>query len=114
MKQYYLIFILTITPLLSIAQSFYKTPFGEKYHLSTCKLVENTSAKLTLAEAKKMGLAPCKICKPLAHHGKINKVNKEKGESIIKHRCLGKTKKGTRCKNVTKIANSYCFLHHPK
>ncbi|MCB9310387.1 MAG: hypothetical protein H6567_10050 [Lewinellaceae bacterium] len=114
MKRYCLLFILTSVPLLIYTQSFYKTPYGEKYHLSTCKLVENTSAKISLDKAKKMGLAPCKICKPQAHNGKQKKGYKEKGESKIKHRCLGKTKKGKRCKNTTKIANSYCFQHHPK
>lgn len=112
--KYFLACIITSLPLLFNAQSFYKTPYGEKYHLASCDMVENTSTKITLAEAQKMGLAPCKICKPLAHDGKQKKGNKEKGISKIKYRCLGKTKKGTRCKHTTRIANSYCFQHHPK
>ncbi|WP_350028985.1 DUF5763 domain-containing protein [Flavobacterium terrisoli] len=27
--------------------------------------------------------------------------------------CKGTTKKGTRCKHMTSIANGYCFQHNP-
>ena len=46
------------------AQTVYKTPSGEKYHLSGCRMVKNVSSALTLDKALKLGLNPCKFCKP--------------------------------------------------
>ena len=55
------------------AQEVYKTPSGAKYHLATCSMVKNVSEKITLAEAAKLGLEPCKICAPFFVAGAIQK-----------------------------------------
>jgi len=95
-------------------QDVYKTPSGKKYHLSTCKMVENVSAKLVgEVEVNKYHLAPCKICKPPFIHSlqtNISTTDKSVGQSKSVQ-CKGKTKKGLRCKHKTKIANGYCFQH---
>ena len=94
------------------AQNIYKTPSGTKYHLSSCRMVENVSKKL-VDDDKDRKLTPCKICKPpsrsnLASGNSFN--NKAVGESTSV-RCKGYTKKGNRCKHKTRLANGYCYQH---
>ncbi len=59
------IFLLLSSSTLS-AQSVYKTPSGHKYHTAQCRSVKNVSEKITLNEALKLGLSPCKICNPVS------------------------------------------------
>lgn len=42
------------------------TKSGKKYHTATCKTLarSKTKVEMTLAEAKRKGLEPCKLCKP--------------------------------------------------
>ena len=58
--------ILLLFCAISVAgQDVYKTPSGKKYHLSSCRMVENVSKKLVgEADISKYKLTPCKICKP--------------------------------------------------
>ena len=97
-----------------VAQNIYKTPSGEKYHLSSCRMVENVSKKLLDAyDISKYNLTPCKICKPPFIdniNGNYNASNKAVGTSMSV-RCKGYTQKGTRCKHKTKLANGYCYQH---
>lgn len=59
-------------------------------------------------------LTPCKICKPPLEENNLKlKPNTPRGESNSVQ-CMGITKKGTRCKHMTKIANGYCFQHNPE
>jgi|GEM_PF-558878 len=95
------------------AQSFYKTPSGKKYHLATCRMVKNVSEKITLDEAIKLGLEPCKICNPQNIYTSQQSVAKAQGQSVTVQ-CKGITKAGTRCKHMTSIANGYCYQHQPK
>lgn len=98
----------------AFGQIVYKTPSGTKYHLGSCRMVENVSKKLANAEdIAKYHLTPCKICKPpnlTALSTDLSFTNKAVGESESVQ-CKGKTKKGTRCKHKTKIANGYCYQH---
>ncbi len=59
-----LVLFFCITAFIGKSQSFYKTPSGNKYHLSTCRMVRNVSEEITVTEATKLGLQPCKICQP--------------------------------------------------
>ena len=98
----------------SKAQNVYKTPSGKKYHLSSCRMVENVSKKLLgKSDVSAYGLSPCKICKPPILKGLVKSFNsKNKAVGASKSvRCKGVTKKGTRCKHVTRIANGYCYQH---
>ncbi|SDJ97074.1 DUF5763 domain-containing protein [Flavobacterium noncentrifugens] len=95
------------------SQSVYKTPSGEKYHLATCRMVNNVSEEITLTHAVELGLDACKICHPpTAASLNILPQKKAKGESNTVQ-CKGTTKAGNRCKHMTSIANGYCFQHNP-
>ena len=41
----------------------YRTETGEKYHLEECICLKN-GFKITIEEAKELGLEPCKVCMP--------------------------------------------------
>jgi len=95
------------------AQSVYKTPSGTKYHLSTCRMVENVSEKITIQEAIKLDLSPCKICKPpVIETTQLTpeKTPQGKKESV---QCKGYTNENARCKHMTRIGNGYCYQHQP-
>ena len=96
------------------AQEVYKTPSGKKYHVGSCRMVNNVSEKVTINQALKLGLVPCKICNPPVmanQQGFIS--NTVNGESLRTVQCKGMTKKGIRCRHMTSIANGYCFQHNP-
>jgi len=99
------------------AQEVYRTPSGKKYHLSTCRMVENVSKKNTINNAiSKYGLRPCKICKPpvvTTVSKSLYASNKAVGKAKT-IQCIGYTKKGTRCKHKTSLGNGYCFQHTAK
>lgn len=113
MKHYLLIFFILLGYHVN-AQEVYKTPSGKKYHLASCRMVENVSKKLLgKVDISKHYLSPCKICKPPKVKDLVfvnNKENKSVGLSESMQ-CKGTTKKGTRCKHKTKIANGYCYQH---
>lgn len=97
------------------AQTVYKTPSGEKYHLSSCRMVKNVSSQLPLDKALRSGLSPCKICNPPFRPtlGIISKPKKTAGTNSL-NQCFAKTKTGARCKRKTRIGNDFCFQHVPK
>ena len=45
------------------AQTVYMTESGKKYHAKNCDLAKTGKKGITLQEAKKKGLEPCKACK---------------------------------------------------
>ncbi|MDP5077632.1 MAG: hypothetical protein NWQ19_06045 [Nonlabens sp.] len=93
-----------------IAQDVYKTPSGEKYHLSSCRMVKNVSEKVALKSNELKTLEPCKICKPPAKAHLVQSLSNSKNAAGtgVTVQCNGKTKAGTRCKHKTSIANGYC------
>lgn len=97
-----------------IGQTTYRTPSGTKYHLSTCRMVENVSTKMASdAEILSLKLEPCKICKPpLTARLKptYTKASKAVGTGTTVQ-CKGRTAKGARCKHKTSLANGYCYQH---
>ena len=109
---------LTITCLLLFsvalqAQTVFKTPTGEKYHLGNCRMVKNVSQKIKFEDAIKIGLTACKICSPpTSIRSNIHQVKSAQGESKTVQ-CKGKTKAGARCKHKSSIANGFCFQHNP-
>lgn len=42
----------------------FRTPSGSRYHRKGCRYVKSSAVSLTLSEAKRVGLHPCKVCKP--------------------------------------------------
>lgn len=93
------------------AQFVYKTPSGNKYHLSGCRMVNNVSERLTVAEAHKVGLDACLICKP-SQTIALGLAKKVQGETVTKQ-CRGRTKKGSQCRHMTAIGNGFCYQHQP-
>ena len=109
------ILILLLASVSLQAQSVYKTPSGEKYHLASCRHVNNVAKKMTIEEAVKIGLQPCKICKPPGRTTakfRTTGENKEKGEGQAVQ-CQGITKARNRCKRTTRLGDGYCFQHNP-
>ena len=96
-----------------IAQTVFKTPAGQKYHLASCRMVKNVSNEITIAEANKIGLEPCKICNPQNIYNGSAPPPKVHGQNITTQ-CIGYTKAGSQCKHSTRIANGYCYQHQPK
>ena len=96
------------------AQTVYKTPSGQKYHLSNCRMVKNVSSALTIEKAGRIGLSACKICKPPSAPtiGFVSKPKKTPGTNLA-NRCFARTKAGSRCKRKTTIGNNFCFQHLP-
>lgn len=97
------------------AQTVYKTPSGAKYHLSGCRMVKNVSNALSVDNALKQGLMPCKFCRPpfKAVSGIRSKPKPVAGINS-QNQCYAKTQKGLRCKRNTRIGNNFCFQHLPK
>ncbi len=96
------------------AQNLYKTPSGRRYHLASCRMVKNVSSKVTIDDIKRFRLTPCKICKPRYYVTQSNRFSSFRNKSVgvsNTTRCKGRTKRGTRCKHKTRLANGYCFQH---
>ena len=110
-----LVTVVFFTTITARSQSVYKTPSGKKYHLASCRMVENVSEKLTVKQALELYLEPCKICKPKHETVQASALISKavNGESVTTQ-CKGITKAGSRCKHMTRIGNGYCFQHQPK
>lgn len=117
MKFYIFSLLFSLNLLLSFGQTVYKTPSGSKYHTASCRYVKNVSNKLSISEAKSIGLTPCSQCNPtkITSNNKSTglgiRVNEAKGVSSRAVQCRGRTKSGVRCKRMTKNKNGYCFQH---
>ena len=86
-----LIFVLLFSSRLE-AQNLYKTPSGRRYHLASCRMVRNVSAKISPEQIKQLGLTPCKICHPPAPANVHTSTKRSKavGSSPQSVRCKGK------------------------
>lgn len=114
-----LLAILCFLTFSATAQDIYKTPSGKKYHLESCRMVNNVSEKVTLrSAAEQYGLSPCKICHPpiASSYGynTITTTSKNKAQGTdSKNQCHGTTKAGFQCRHYTSIGNDYCYQHNP-
>ncbi len=105
--------ILLIFSLQSAGQVFYKTPSGKKYHTDSCRMVNNFSEAITIEKARQLGLQPCLICRPQNIYNGSTTTTKPSGLATTVQ-CKGKTKAGTRCRHMTRIANGFCYQHQPE
>lgn len=92
------------------AQAVYTTPYGEKYHTSSCRYVrtKTTTKKITLSEAKTEGKEACKVCKPSGYEYTSNPTTNKQNTA---RQCSGRTQAGNRCKRKTKSSNGRCYQH---
>ena len=110
-----LTFLATISLCLYVnSQTVFKTPAGNKYHLSSCRMVKNVSEEITTAKAIQLGLTPCKICNPANIYASNLPVSHKAQGQDKGVQCKGLSKKGIRCKHMTRIANGYCYQHQPE
>ncbi len=109
-KYFIFVFILSVSTSQVLSQDVYRTPYGKKYHTASCRMVENVSSELTVAEAANSGLEPCKICKPATTNIITSKSQTPRGVNVTVQ-CKGSTKAKARCKHMTSIANGYCYQH---
>lgn len=108
------LFLFVLFSLNVTAQTVYKTPSGNKYHLASCRMVKNVSSSTSIEKAASIGLSPCKICNP-PFKSKLSVMSapkKAKGVNGLSQ-CKGRTKQGRRCSRKTRIGNDYCFQHIP-
>jgi hypothetical protein len=93
-KYIFLFFIITIA-VAAKAQTVFKTPSGQKYHLASCRMVKNVSQEITINEAKESGLQPCKICKPQNIYGANAPAPHKDREKIVLFNVMDIQKLGT-------------------
>ena len=90
-----------------------RAPSGKKYHTDSCRMVNNFSAAVSIEKARQLGLQPCLICRPQNIYNGSTTTAKTSGQAATVQ-CKGKTKAGTRCRHMTRIANGYCYQHQPE
>ena len=66
------------------AQTVYVTDSGKKYHMKNCDVAKTGKKGIDLAEAKKQGYEPCKICKADKEAQIADKPKEKKGASKTK------------------------------
>ena len=91
-------------------QSVFRTPSGRKYHAADCRTVKNVSEKISIEEARALGLTACLVC----HPGTAEPATKAPQGEAPSVQCKGLTLSGTRCKLRTRIGNGYCSKHQPR
>ncbi len=57
--------LFTLITMNSFSQTVYVQETGKKYHIKTCSVAGNGKKGMTIADAKKAGYVPCKVCKPV-------------------------------------------------
>lgn len=117
-----ILFLLIIFSLTTLAQTYYVTESGKKFHNKSCRFVQGSGIPIDLKVAIGKGLAPCSICKPggesLSHdyyqwkasQDTVGQVSEEKTK-VEKKRCKGITQKGKQCKNKAAEGSNYCWQH---
>ncbi len=117
-----IIFLLTILSASTLAQTYYVTETGKKFHKKSCRFIQDSGIAIELKDAISKGYAPCGVCKPggealskdyynwKASQDNLNEVIGEKNK-VEKRQCKGITKKRKRCKRNAKEGSDYCWQH---
>jgi len=118
-------FIFILLSITTLAQTYYVTETGKKFHKKSCRFVQMGAISIEIKDAIAKEYEPCGVCKPggemLAreyYHWKaqqdgIDKVNGEKTK-VEKKRCKANTNEGKRCKRNAKEDSDYCWQHKKK
>ena len=75
-KTYINLFFLLLFITNGIAQKFYVTKTGNKYHLQNCHYLKHSKKEITLQKAKNLGYLFCKICKRKTETTKKKQIQK--------------------------------------
>jgi hypothetical protein len=106
------------------AQTVYKSKVESKYHLLTCRYLDQSHDSLDLSFAIKKGFAPCPVCDPPTKVGQAVKKNApmEMGKTDMKppmnsstmaadKQCIFVKSDGTRCTKEAETGSKYCMTH---
>lgn len=72
------------------AQTVYITDSGKKYHAKNCDIVKTGKKGVTLEEAKKKGLEPCKFCKVETENKEVKSSVADKPKETAKDKAKAK------------------------
>jgi len=105
------------------AQTVFKSKSESKYHLLTCKYLEQSHDSLDLSFAIKKGFSPCGVCSPPTKVGeKSNAAPMSMGKTEMKpqmnsstnvaaKQCAFVDKDGKRCPGEIEAGSIYCWDH---
>jgi hypothetical protein len=128
MKKLFKLLILSVFMCSSInvcAQTVFKSKAESKYHLLSCRYLDQSHDSLDLAFALKNGFSPCSVCNPPTKVGQIVKssgasMNMGKTEmkqqmnsttNMADQQCAFVMKDGTRCPEKVEKGSIYCMRH---
>ncbi len=110
-----------------IAQTVFKSKTESKYHLISCKFLDQKHDSLDLSIALKKGYSPCDVCEPPTKIGEVKKSNAsmDMGKSEPKQQmnssigtafkqCVFIDKDGKRCPGEAEKGSKYCLVHMKK
>ena len=117
-----IIFLLIILSVTTLAQTYYVTKTGKKFHKKSCRFIQDSGIAIELEDAIAKGYAPCGVCKPGGEalskdfynwKARQDSVKGVTGEitKVEKRQCKGITKKRKRCKRNAKEGSDYCWQH---
>jgi hypothetical protein len=109
-------------------QTVYKSKSESKYHLLSCRYLEQNHDSLDLSLAIKNGFSPCGVCNPPTKIGQVIKSNAGSmsiGKTDMKpqmnstttvtgKQCAFVAKDGTRCTGEVEAGSKYCLEHMKK
>ncbi len=130
MKKLFKLLILSVfmTSTINVfAQTVYKSKSESKYHLLSCRYLEQSHDSLDLSVAIKNGLSPCSKCTPPTKVGQSTKSNApmEMGKTdmnqqmnsstkVTDKQCIFVMKDGKRCTGEVEAGSKYCQMHVKK
>lgn len=106
------------------AQTVYKSKTESKYHLLSCRYLEQSHDSLDLSFAIKKGFSPCSVCNPPTKVGQAIKSNApmnmgktemkpqmNSSANVAGQQCAFMMKDGTRCPEKVVAGSIYCLGH---
>lgn len=127
MKELFKLLILSVflTSTVNVfAQTVYKSKSESKYHLLSCRYLEQNHDSLDLSFALKNGFSPCSVCNPPTKVGQAIKSNApmNMGKTEMKpkmnsttnmtaQQCAFVMKDGMRCPEKAVAGSIYCMGH---
>lgn len=114
--------LIIIFSISALAQTYYVTASGKKFHKQSCRFVQDSGIPIELKDAVSKSYEPCGVCKPggealskdyyqwKASQDTVGQRNQAKTK-VEKKQCKGITQKGKRCKRNAEEGSDYCWQH---